>query len=140
MRPAQLLRVLDRELALDGWLLVVSTAAAFVHMIARERDERVMLAKADNGFLMAELTETSYAYIMMIAIFPALLYFFSVFCMIHFEAKRYGLYGVDDPDAPTAWQILKKEWFLVTPLALIVVLMLMGKSAGFSAVVATARR
>ena len=35
-----------------------------------------------GGFLMAELTETPYAYIMMIAVFPALLYFFSVFCMI----------------------------------------------------------
>jgi protein NrfD len=33
----------------------MSTAAAFVHMIARERDERVMLAKADNGFLVIEL-------------------------------------------------------------------------------------
>ncbi len=90
-----------------------------------------------GGFLMAEMTNIPYVDIMKMAIFPAVMYFLSVFVMIHFEAKRYGLYGIDDPEAPTALQILKKEWFLATPLVLIVVLMLIGKSAGFSAVVAT---
>jgi formate-dependent nitrite reductase membrane component NrfD len=33
----------------------LSTAAAFVHMTARNADERVLLARADNGFLTAEL-------------------------------------------------------------------------------------
>jgi TRAP transporter 4TM/12TM fusion protein len=91
-----------------------------------------------GGFLMAEMTEIPYVDIMKMAIFPAVMYFLSVFVMIHFEAKRHGLYGINDPDAPSAGEILKKEWFLVTPLALIVVLMLVGKSAGFSAVMAIA--
>jgi TRAP transporter 4TM/12TM fusion protein len=86
---------------------------------------------------MAEMTEIPYVDIMKMAIFPAVMYFLSVFVMIHFEAKRHGLYGVDDPDAPSAWQILKKEWFLSVPLIIIVVMMLMGYSAGFAAVVAT---
>ena len=91
-----------------------------------------------GGFLMAEMTEIPYVDIMKMAIFPAVMYFLSVFVMIHFEAKRHGLYGIDDPDAPSAWQILKKEWFLSVPLLIIVVMMLMGYSAGFAAVVATA--
>jgi formate-dependent nitrite reductase membrane component NrfD len=33
----------------------LSTAAAFVHLIARDPYERVLLAKADNGFLSTEL-------------------------------------------------------------------------------------
>ncbi|NJL28331.1 MAG: polysulfide reductase NrfD [Thermoanaerobaculia bacterium] len=33
----------------------LSSAAAFVHLVAREREERELLAKADNGFLVAEL-------------------------------------------------------------------------------------
>jgi len=33
----------------------LSSAAAFVHLISRDRDEREMLAKADNGFLVMEL-------------------------------------------------------------------------------------
>ncbi len=85
-----------------------------------------------GGFLMAEMTEIPYIDIMKMAIFPAVMYFLSVFVMIHFEAKRYGLYGDDDPNAPTAWDILKKEWYLAAPLVIIVVMMLMGRSAGFS--------
>ena len=74
-----------------------------------------------GGFLMAEMTEIPYVDIMKMAIFPAIMYFLSVFVMIHFEAKRYGLYGEVDPEAPTALDILMKEWFLVTPLVLIIV-------------------
>jgi formate-dependent nitrite reductase membrane component NrfD len=33
----------------------LSSAAAFTHLVARHPDERVLLAKADNGFLVAEL-------------------------------------------------------------------------------------
>ena len=86
-----------------------------------------------GGFLMAELTETSYAYIMMIAVFPALLYFFSVFCMIHFEAKKQGLKGIQDEDFPHWKEVLKKEWYFSLPLIIITVLMIMGKSPGFAA-------
>ena len=86
-----------------------------------------------GGFLMAEMTEIPYVQIMKMAIFPALMYFMSVFVMIHFEAKRWGLVGLHEEDAPGAWQILKKEWFLATPLVLIVVLMLMGRSPGYAA-------
>jgi TRAP transporter 4TM/12TM fusion protein len=90
-----------------------------------------------GGFLMAELTETPYAYIMMIAVFPALLYFFSVFCMIHFEAKKQGLQGVVDESLPHWKTVLKKEWYFSLPLVVITVLMILGKSPGFSAFWAT---
>jgi TRAP transporter 4TM/12TM fusion protein len=91
-----------------------------------------------GGFLMAELTETSYAYIMMIAIFPALLYFFSVFCMIHFEAKKQGIKGIDDSEFPHWKEVLKKQWYFSAPLVIITILMIMGKSPGFAAFWATA--
>jgi len=86
-----------------------------------------------GGFLMAELTETSYAYIMMIAVFPALLYFFSVFCMIHFEAKKQGLKGIADEEFPHWKEVLKKEWYYSLPLIIITVLMIIGKSPGMAA-------
>ncbi len=90
-----------------------------------------------GGFLMAELTETSYAYIMMIAVFPALLYFFSVFCMIHFEAKKLGLKGIDDKEFPHWKEVLRKQWYFALPLVVITVLMIMGRSPGFAAFWAT---
>jgi len=90
-----------------------------------------------GGFLMAELTETSYAYIMMISVFPALLYFFSVFCMIHFEAKKMGIKGLTDEDFPHWRQVLKRDGYYALPLVIITVLMIMGRSPGFSAFWAT---
>jgi TRAP transporter 4TM/12TM fusion protein len=86
-----------------------------------------------GGFLMAELTEMPYAYIMMIAIFPALLYFFSVFCMIHFEAKKQGLKGIEDDDFPHWKEVLKKQWYYSLPLIIITILMIIGKSPGMAA-------
>ncbi len=90
-----------------------------------------------GGFLMAELTETPYTHIMLIAIFPALLYFFSVFCMIHFEAKKHSIEGYVDPEMPHWTVVLKREWYFSLPLVIITVLMVLGRSPGFSAFWAT---
>ncbi|MCP4933385.1 MAG: TRAP transporter fused permease subunit, partial [bacterium] len=46
-----------------------------------------------GGFIMAELTGLPYSQIMLVAIFPALMYFFSVFVMVHFEAKKHNIVG-----------------------------------------------
>ncbi len=90
-----------------------------------------------GGFLMAELTETPYAHIMLIAIGPALLYFFSVFCMIHFEAKKHRIQGILDPDAPHWTTVLRQQWYFSLPLVVITALMILGKSPGYSAFWAT---
>ncbi len=86
-----------------------------------------------GGFIMAEMTEIPYVQIMLMAVFPAVIYFLSVFVMIHYEAKRYGLVGIRDESAPTAWQILKQQWFMSLPLVIIVVMMLLGYSPGYAA-------
>ncbi len=90
-----------------------------------------------GGFLMAELTETPYAHIMLIAIAPALLYFFSVFCMIHFEAKKHKIEGLVDENMPHWTVVLRKEWYYAMPLVIITVLMIMGRSPGNAAFWAT---
>ena len=90
-----------------------------------------------GGFLMAELTETPYAHIMLIAIAPALLYFFSVFCMIHFEAKKHNIQGVMDENLPHWTAVLRSEWFYSLPLVIITVLMILGRSPGYAAFWAT---
>ncbi|MDY0190032.1 MAG: TRAP transporter fused permease subunit [Desulfuromonas sp.] len=90
-----------------------------------------------GGFLMAELTNTPYSTIMMIAVVPALLYFFSVFCMIHFEAKKNGLQGVKGEEYENWKIVLRREWYFALPLVIITVLMILGRSPGFSAFWAT---
>lgn len=90
-----------------------------------------------GGFLMAELTGLPYSYIMMISIGPALLYFFSVFCMIHFEAKKLSIVGIQDEEFPHWKTVLKSDWYFALPLVIITILMLMGRSPGYAAFWAT---
>ncbi|MFQ5351229.1 MAG: TRAP transporter permease, partial [Thermoanaerobaculia bacterium] len=83
------------------------------------------------------LTETPYTHIMLIAVFPALLYFLSVFCMIHFEAKKHQIEGYLDEEMPHWTVVLRREWYFSLPLVIITVLMVLGRSPGFSAFWAT---
>jgi TRAP transporter 4TM/12TM fusion protein len=85
-----------------------------------------------GGFIMAELTGMPYSHIMLVAVFPALMYFFSVFMMVHYEAKKNNIVG--EKSDRSATDILKKEWFYVLPLVSITILMLMGYSPGYSAI------
>src|SRR5690554_4200894 len=88
-----------------------------------------------GGFLMAELTGLPYTQIMLYALGPAILYFLAVFCMVHFDAAKNGLHGLDDvPD----WRgVLRAGWFYSLPLIIITALMMMGRSPGNAAFWAT---
>ncbi|MEH0018810.1 MAG: TRAP transporter fused permease subunit [Desulfobacter sp.] len=86
-----------------------------------------------GGFIMAELTGMPYSKIMLVAIFPAMMYFFSVFCMVHYEAKKDNIVG--ERSKHSAMHILKTQWFYTIPLVAITILMLTGYSPGFSAII-----
>ncbi|MBC8318485.1 MAG: TRAP transporter fused permease subunit [Desulfobulbaceae bacterium] len=88
-----------------------------------------------GGFIMAELTGLPYSRIMLVALFPALMYFFSVFVMVHYEAKKTNVVGKKHP--VSAKEILKKEWFYIMPLVIITIFMLTGYSPAYSAILGT---
>jgi TRAP transporter 4TM/12TM fusion protein len=85
-----------------------------------------------GGFIMAELTGLPYSQIMLVAIFPALMYFFSVFVMVHYEAKKDNVVG--EKTKFSAMEIFKKQWFYIMPLVIITVFMLYGFSPAYSAI------
>ncbi len=85
-----------------------------------------------GGFIMAELTGLPYSRIMLVALFPAIMYFFSVFVMVHYEAKKSNIIGVKSENSP--WEILKSEWYYIIPLVVITIFMLLGYSPGYSAI------
>ncbi|MGD9368747.1 MAG: TRAP transporter fused permease subunit, partial [Desulfobacteraceae bacterium] len=89
-----------------------------------------------GGFIMAELTGLPYSRIMLIAIFPALMYVFSVFTMVHFEAKIHGIKG--EKSDQSAGKILKAEWLYAMPLVVITYFMLTGYSPAYSAIIGLA--
>jgi len=89
-----------------------------------------------GGFIMAELTGVPYSRIMLVAIFPAIMYFFSVFVMVHYEAKKNNIVG--EKSEHSAMEILKNEWVYILPLVIITIFMLTGYSPGFSAILGLA--
>jgi TRAP transporter 4TM/12TM fusion protein len=89
-----------------------------------------------GGFIMAELTGVPYSKIMLVAIFPAIMYFYSVFVMVHYEAKKHNIIG--EKSEHSAMEILKTQWVYILPLVVITIFMLNGYSPGFSAILGLA--
>jgi TRAP transporter 4TM/12TM fusion protein len=85
-----------------------------------------------GGFIMAELTGLPYSKIMLVAVFPAIMYFYSVYLMVHFYAKKNNIVG--EKSEHSAMEILKREWFYTLPLIVITVFMLTGYSPAYSAI------
>jgi len=85
-----------------------------------------------GGFIMAELTGLPYSRIMLVSLFPAIMYFLSVFIMVHYEAKMNNIVG--EKSEHSAWEIFKAEWYYTIPLIIITIFMLYGYSPGYSAI------
>lgn len=75
------------------------------------------------AFLMAEITGTPYATIVVAAILPAVLYFTGIFLMVHFEAKRLGLKGLPKGTMPNFFKLLARNGYLLIPVVVLVVCM-----------------
>ncbi|MGX1306500.1 TRAP transporter 4TM/12TM fusion protein [Amorphus suaedae] len=90
------------------------------------------------AFIMAETIDVPYSAIATAAIIPALLYFFTVFAMVHLEAGRHGLLGLSKEECPNAWAALAKGWYLLLPLAMLVWLLFSGYTPLFAGTVGLA--
>lgn len=87
------------------------------------------------AFVMAEFLGVSYITVATFALLPALLYYLAVFMAVHFEARRIGLVGLPKPDLPRMRTVLAERGHLFLPLAIIVGVLLAGRSAAFAALV-----
>jgi TRAP transporter 4TM/12TM fusion protein len=87
------------------------------------------------AFIMAETINVPYSTICIAAIVPALLYYYSAFWAVHLEAGKRGLVGLPKAQCPSAIGALKKNWFLLMPLAALVVLLFAGYTPLFAGTV-----
>lgn len=78
------------------------------------------------AFIMAETLNIPYAQVVIAAIIPACLYFFSAFWMVHLEAGKRGLVGMRKDQTPSALGALKAGWYLLIPLGVLVYLLFTG--------------
>ena len=89
------------------------------------------------AFLMAEMTDTEYADLLVRAILPAALYFTGIFLMVHFKAKSIGLKGLDKDSLPKGKDIFPKLYLLLPLIVLVFMVIQSGTfTMAYSAVVA----
>ena len=94
-----------------------------------------------GAFLMAEFTNTSYLYIIKVALIPALMYYFSVLMFVAFsKPKRKASTGEDPDKLPKIGQTIKDGFHFVLPLAVLIFFLVNNFSpmmSGFVAIVST---
>ncbi|MGO1791808.1 MAG: TRAP transporter permease [Oceanisphaera sp.] len=78
------------------------------------------------AFIMAETINVPYVEITKAALVPAILYFFTVFLMVHLEAGRAGLNGLPKSECPNPLAALKQRWYLLMPLIALIVMLFSG--------------
>ncbi|MEY8420353.1 TRAP transporter fused permease subunit [Oscillospiraceae bacterium 44-5] len=90
-----------------------------------------------STFIIAATLSMSYGNVILCALIPALLYYIALFFMVDYRAAKLKLEPLKADEVPNLKETWKKGGQLVFPLILIVVLLLMGFSAQFSAMVST---
>lgn len=83
-----------------------------------------------GAFIMAELLGVPYTVIVKAAIAPAIIYFFSVYMIVHFYAGAKNIPPIPKEERPDAWAIFKDGFYYFIPLILLIYLLMTYMSAG----------
>ena len=81
------------------------------------------------AFIITEYIGCSYTTVALAACIPALLYFTGIFTNVHFEALKLGLVGVADDEVQSVKLLLKRGWYMITPVIVIIYLLVSGRTA-----------
>lgn len=83
------------------------------------------------AFLMAEWLSIPYSSICVAALLPAVLYYLAVIVMVHLEAARTGMTGLEEKEIPKMRDIVKRLYLLL-PLVMLTVMLFVGYSVSRS--------
>lgn len=90
-----------------------------------------------SAFIMAQLTGISYATIAMAAILPALLYYLSLYWVIHIESLKEGLHGLPENEISSVRESLSDGWhLLIAPVLLFYLLIVESYTASYASLIA----
>lgn len=98
--------------------------AGAIETVASEGSQFLPPVMGAGAFIMAEMTGIPYATIALGALLPAILYFVSLFAIVHMEATLHGLKGLDPSEIPDAKQVFKDGWHLLIPPVLLFYLLM----------------
>jgi TRAP transporter 4TM/12TM fusion protein len=85
------------------------------------------------AFVIAEFMNVPYLKVALAGLFPALIYFFSIFVMVHFEARKRNLATISRNELPNLKNEIKRGGHLFLAIVVIVVLMMIGYTPMFAA-------
>src|SRR3989338_8686940 len=74
---------------------------------------------------------------MIAAAIPAIFYYGALFAAIHFNAMRTGLRGIPRHELPLLGLVMRRQGHLLLPVAVIFVLLLLGFTATYAAIIST---
>lgn len=77
-------------------------------------------------FIMAEITGIPLLTILKYSVFPAILYFVSIYAFVELMARKHGLKGLPQHRIPSLKNVLKRSVHLFIPLVVLVILLLKG--------------
>lgn len=89
-------------------------------------------------FIMSEIIEVPYIYLMLYGLIPAFLYYFSLSTSIYFEARRLGLERMGKSEIPDAREQVRQGGYLLIPVLILLASIVSGETpglAGYKAVV-----
>lgn len=111
--------------------------AGAIETVASEGSQFLPPVMGAGAFIMAEMTGIPYAMIALGALLPAILYFVSIFAVVHIECVKLGLKGLDRSKIPDARQVFRDGWHLLIPPALLFYLMMgRGLSPSYAGMIA----
>lgn len=84
------------------------------------------------AFIMADLTGVGYMAVVKAALLPSLLFYASLWLMIHFEAVKKNLGTIPAEEVPEARAVISRLYYMI-PLVFLVVVLMMGRSVNFAA-------
>jgi len=92
-----------------------------------------------GAFLISEYTNIPYIEIVMVSIFPAILYLGTVYLFVHIVAMKAGMKGMPASELPIVRKVLAAGWQFIVPLFVLIFLLMNNYSpmrVGFWAIVA----
>lgn len=85
------------------------------------------------AFIIAEFLRVNLMVVIVAALLPAVLYYATVYFMVHMEAEKHGLQRIAKAKLPGFGEVLKRGWHLLFSLVVLIALLGIGYSAMMSA-------
>lgn len=86
------------------------------------------------AFIMADITGVGYLNVIKAALLPSIMFYLSLWLMIHFEAVKKNLGSIPPEDVPSVKHVLSRLYYMI-PLAFLIGVLVMGRSVTSAAYV-----